>query len=72
MTLHIFVKNKDSVIKPLNTFDRFPSISGLKTNKSRCKIAGIGVPKGFKVAIYRLKYLNLENKIDFQTFSNLP
>ena len=47
----------------LNTFDKFSSISELKPNKLKCKISGIGILKGVKVALCGLKCLKLENKI---------
>ena len=41
-----FLKDKESVKKVMNVFDNFSIYSGLKLNKSKCAIAGIGVLKG--------------------------
>ena len=41
-----FIRNKNSVLELLNVFNIFSVISGLKPNKSKCEIAGIGNPIG--------------------------
>ena len=53
--IYIFINNKVSVIKTLNTLDKISSISGLKSNSSKCKIAGVGVLIQVKVVLYELK-----------------
>ena len=58
------IKNKDFAIELLNTFDKFFSISGLKRNKSKCEIEGIGILRRVKVALCGLQCLNLENETE--------
>ena len=38
----------------------FSSFSGLKPNKSKCEIAGIGALKGAKMALCGMKYIDLK------------
>ena len=54
-----FLKNTESVINLLEIFKDFSQFSGLKPNKSKCEIAGIGVPKGAKVAFCGMRCVNL-------------
>ena len=54
-----FLKNTETVINLLEIFKHFLQFSGLKPSKSKCKIAGIGVLKGVKVALCCMKYVNL-------------
>ena len=49
MILPSFLKDKESVKKVINVFDTFSIYSGLKPNKSKCEIAGIGVLKGVSI-----------------------
>ena len=46
-----FLKDKESVKKVMNVFDTFSFCSGLKPNKSKCEIAGIGVVKGLSMEL---------------------
>ena len=46
MTQSFFSKNKESAIEILNTFKIFSIYSGLKINKSKCELAGIGAKNG--------------------------
>ena len=57
-----FIKNENSVIELLNIFDIFSLMSGLKPNKSKCEIAGIGNLKGVNVALCGLKCVNLQKE----------
>ena len=41
----------------------FFSFFGLKINKTKCKITGIGVLKGIKLALYCMKCVNLNNYV---------
>ena len=41
----LFIKNQTSVIEILKVFDQISNISGLKPNKSKCEITGIGALK---------------------------
>ena len=45
-----FLKDEKSVIESMKTFDIFSTFSGLKPNKSKCEIAGLGALKGIKLA----------------------
>ena len=54
-----FLKNTESVINLLEIFKHFSHFSGLKPNKSKCEIAGIGVLKGVKVALCGMRCVNL-------------
>ena len=54
-----FLKNTESVINLLEIFKHFSQFSSLKPNKSKCKIAGIGVLKGVKVALCGMRCVNL-------------
>ena len=47
----------------MKSFDNFSLFSGLKVNRSKCEIAGIGTKKGVKVALCGMKSINL--KYDF-------
>ena len=59
-----FLKNKKSVILLTEVFHSFSLYSGLKPNKSKCEIAGIGTLKGVKVALCGMECINLnENTI---------
>ena len=40
----------------MNIFDSFSIYSGLKPNKSKCKIAGIGVLKGVSMEFWNVMY----------------
>ena len=46
-----FLKDKESANKGMNVFDTFSIHSGLKPNKSKCEIAGIGVLKGVSMEL---------------------
>ena len=50
-----FLKDKESVKKVMNVFDTFSIYSGLKPNKSKCEIAGIGILKGVSMEICEQK-----------------
>ena len=43
----------------MKVFDIFSSFSGLKPNKSKCEVAGIGALKGAKMALCSMKCINL-------------
>ena len=57
-----FVKNKTSVIQILKVFNNFSKISGLKSNKSKCEIAGIGALKWVREALCGMQRMNLNEK----------
>ena len=54
-----FLKDKESVKKVMNVFDTFSIFSGLKPNKSKCEIAGIGVLKGVSMELCGMEYIDL-------------
>ena len=43
----------------MRTFDIFSTFSGLKPNKSKCEIAGLGALKGVKLALFRMECIDL-------------
>ena len=43
----------------MNIFDTFSKFSGLKPNKSKCEIAGIGALKGVQVALCGMRFIDL-------------
>ena len=43
-----FLKDEKSVMELMKTFNIFSTFSGLKLNKSKCEIAGLGALKGVK------------------------
>ena len=48
-----------SVIELMKTFDIFSIFSGLKPNKSKCEIAGLGAVKGVKLALCEMGCIDL-------------
>ena len=46
------LQNEKFTTEVLNNFNIMSQFSGLKINKSKCEIAGIGVMKGVKVALW--------------------
>ena len=44
-------------------FDKFSLFSGLKTNNARCEVAGIGVRKGVKMALYGMECIDLTEDV---------
>ena len=47
----------------MNIFNTFSKFSGLKPNKSKCKMAGIGALKGVQVALCGMTYIDLVSNI---------
>ena len=43
----------------MNIFDTFSKFSGLKPNKSKCEIAGLGALKGVQVALCGMRCIDL-------------
>ena len=54
-----FLKDGNSIIKLMSEFSKF---SGLKPNKTKCEVAGIGVLKEVQVALCGMKCVNLNHK----------
>ena len=57
--LHFFLKDEKSIIELMKTFDIFSTFSGLKPNKNKCKIAGLGALKGIKLAFCGMECIDL-------------
>ena len=57
-----FIEKVDSINEIFKTFDVFSKYSGLKINKSKCEIAGIGIKRGVKVAFCGVKSIDLLNE----------
>ena len=55
-----FLKNTKYVIEAFKIVDKFSFFPGLKSNKVKCKVAGISVKKGVKVALCGLKNIDLK------------
>ena len=56
-----FLRDKKSIKELINKFATFSKYSGLKPNHEKCEIAGIGVVKSVKVAVYGMKCIDLCN-----------
>ena len=54
-----FLKDKKSVIELMKTFDIFSTFSGLKPNKSKSEIAGLGALKRVKLALCGMECIDL-------------
>ena len=64
-----FLKNMESVTNLLELFKHFSQLSGLKPNKSKCEIAGIGVLKGVKLALCGMRCVTLhEDPLKYSEF----
>ena len=50
-----FLKDEKSVIESMT----FSTVSGLKPNKSKCEIAGLGALKGVKLELCGMEYIDL-------------
>ena len=46
----------------MNDFDQFSLVSGLKPNKAKCEIAGVGVLKGVSLALWGMYCIDLTKK----------
>ena len=57
-----FLKDKNSIIELMNELNTFSNFSGLKPNKTKCKIAVIGVLTVVQVALCGIECVNLNNK----------
>ena len=57
-----FLKDKNSIIELMNKLNIFSNISGLKPNKRKYEIAGIGVLNEVQVALCGMKCVNLINE----------
>ena len=57
-----FLKNRNSMIELMNELNTFSNFSRLKSNKTKCEIAGIGVLTEIQVALCGMKCVNLSNE----------
>ena len=57
------MKNINSATEIIETFGCFSHFSGLEINKTKCKIAGIGVLKGVKLALCGIECVNFSNDV---------
>ena len=58
-----FLKNEKSATEVIKTFDKFSPHSVLKINNAKCKIAGIAVKKGVKMALCRIDCIDLTEDV---------
>ena len=56
------VSDEDPVIKVMNAFDKFSLLSGLKPNKAKCEIAGIGALRRVSLALCGIDCIDLTKK----------
>ena len=56
-----FLKDETSALHIFSIFTIFSEFSGLKVNKSKCEIAGIGLKSGAKTTLSDVKNINLLN-----------
>ena len=70
-----FIRNEKSATEVIKTFDKFSLFSELKINNATCEIAGIGVKKGFKMALCGMDCIDLTKDVikifTFLTIKNL-
>ena len=57
MTLLFFLSNVNFITEVIQIFEHFSFFSGLKPNKSKCEIIGIGVLKGIQMALCGMKFM---------------
>ena len=57
-----FLKNEESVREIMHKLDEFSIFSGLKPNRSKCEIAGIGCLKGVHMALCGMDCIDLTKK----------
>ena len=57
------LKDRKSIIELMNELNTFSNFSGLKPNKTKDEIAGIGALNGVQVALCGMKCINLNNVI---------
>ena len=57
-----FLKDRNSIIELISELNTFSKFSGLKPNKTKCEIAGIGVLNGVQVTLCGMKCVNLNNE----------
>ena len=60
-TTLFFLSNEKSVMVVIQIFEHFSIFSGLKPNKSKGEIGGIGVLKGAQMVLCGMECVNLES-----------
>ena len=56
------LKDGNCIIELMNELNTFSNFSGLKANKTKCVIGGVGVLNGIQVALCGMKSVNLNNE----------
>ena len=59
---NFFRKDRKSIAELMNKKNTFSNFSGLKPNKTKCEIAGIGVLNGVQVALCDMKCVNFNDE----------
>ena len=54
-----FLKDRNSIIELMSELNTFSKFSGLKPNKTKCEIAGIGVLNGIQVPLCSMKCIQI-------------
>ena len=57
-----FLRDKRSIMELMSELNTFSNFSGLKRNKTKCEIPGIGVLNGVQVVLCGMKCVNLNNE----------
>ena len=63
MLMMQLIKNINFITEIVKTSDYFSLFSGLKINKTKCKIQRIAVLKGVKLALCGMECVNLNNDV---------
>ena len=59
-----FLKDRKPIIELMNELNTFSNFAGLKPNKTKCDISGIGVlMNGVQIGLCRMKCVSFNNKI---------
>ena len=59
-----FLKDRKPIIELMNELNTFSNFAGLKPNKTKCDISGIGVlMNGVQIGLCRMKCVSFYNKI---------
>ena len=58
-----FLRNEKSETEVIKTFNKFSLFPGLKIDNAKCKIAGIGVKKGVKIALCGMDCIDLTEDV---------
>ena len=60
-----FIRDRNSLIELISELNTFSNFSGLKPEKTKCEILGIGVLQEVQVALCGMKCINLNDKTVF-------